>query len=1026
MKSQNPIKSWRRNVLGVAVVVSVGATGYLLVDKDGTVRPAGQVPGGVERQPSAPEREVFLFGRGAPAGAPADHAAKAPLARSVHTILKLAGPVSGAPLTHGGENPDADKGRVATLAPINTAALSRVRAGDSIVLPGFSEADVLEGTVNMVQTDGGWIRIGGELKDGAGSFSMSANNSNGNEVSGRVLLPNLGLGYRILMDRETPVLVESRLSTLVCYPGANKEAAGATSDKVARRPVAAAVSVPQINTRPGAKGVIYVDFDGESITDPDWNFGRTINAAPTNLSAADFSGIIAASAQDFAQFDVTFTTDRAVYDAAGAGSRMRVIVTPTDTAAPGAGGVAYIDSWSGAGSAFKSDTVCWVFNQGVRGIAEALSHEVGHTLGLAHDGQRNGVEYYSGNGGNTTNPTSWAPIMGVGYYSSLVQWSKGEYVLANNTEDDLAIIAKPANRFGLIQSELPNGEKTLLLSGNTFQTTGLLRSQDSLDIYSFATTGGDFTATVQPDGLGSNLDARLELQDASGNTLQLADAPAAIGATLNKSLAAGTYRLLVRGAGTGVKPAGGYASGYSAYGSTGRYVLSGKMPGGVALPMFTSAKSISGSVGTPLSVPIGVTAGATVTVSSSVLPPGLSFDPQSLVLSGTPTQPTGAGIPGAADGPGLLRLVATNNSGSVTGDFVVTVLPNVLPLADAFPAGATLSTSPAAPWAGVNLERADGKTGTVARSGLIANNGKTSLSFDYTPPAGAARGGGSVMTFYWKASTEPLGNRNRSGDFVQCRVNGFLAGDVETGKALLLSGETGWVKQSVRLRATGPQKVEFIYAKDASLSVGQDRVWVYVSSIGQLPSITAQPASVQLKTGETSFSLTAAVSGADTLIWRRNFVTLQDGNSGSGSVISGASTARLTVSNAGGADVGSYWLEARNAFGSVITSPVSVVVAAPPVISQQPAAPVGLKLGDPLLLTAEVRSASRIRYRWIKDGVGTGWRNAESGTITFSVPQTKATSAGKYQLVVANAFGEVASNEVAAVFSSAAVTKRKL
>jgi hypothetical protein len=87
---------------------------------------------------------------------------------------------------------------------------------------------------------------------------------------------------------------------------------------------------------------------------------------------------------------------------------------------------------------------------------------------------------------------------------------------------------------------------------------------------------------------------------------------------------------------------------------------------------------------------------------------------------------------------------------------------------------------------------------------------------------------------------------------------------------------------------------------------------------------------------------------------------------------------------------------------------------------------VGLKLGDPLLLTAEVRSASRIRYRWIKDGVGTGWRHAESGTIAFSVPQTKATSAGKYQLVVANAFGEVASTEVTVVFSSAAVAKRKL
>ena len=1026
MKSQNPIKSWRRNLLGVAVVVSVGSTGYLLVDKDGAARPTAQVPGEDARQSYPGEREGLSFRRVTAAAAPAKAGGEANAPRSEQMLLKLAGPVSGEPLTTGDKNPDADKGRVVPLAPIDTARWSRLRAGDSIVLPGFSDADALEGTVNMVQMDGGWIRIGGELKDGRGSFSLSANHSRGSEVFGRVLMPELGVGYQILMDREIPVLVESRLSALVCSPGANREAASATSDKVARRAVAAVVTVPLINTRPGAKGVIFVDFDGESVTDPDWNFGRTINAAPTNLSAAEFSGIIAASAQDFAQFDVTFTTNRAVYDAAGAGSRMRVIVTPTDTAAPGAGGVAYINSWSRAGGAFASDAVCWVFNQGVRGIIEALSHELGHTLGLAHDGQTNGVEYYTGNGGNTTVPTSWAPIMGVGYNSSLVQWSKGEYALANNTEDDLAIIAKPANRFGLIQAELPNGEKTLSLSGNNFQNTGLLRSQESVDTYSFATTGGSFTATVQPNGLNSNMDARLELLDAAGNTLQLADAPTAIGATLNRSLAAGTYRLVVRGAGTGVKPAGGYTRGYSAYGSTGQYVLTGTMPGGVALPVFTSAKEISGSVRTPLSVPIGVTAGATVKVASSVLPPGLAFDSQSLVLSGTPTQPTGPGSPGAPDGPGLLRLVASNSSGSVTGDFVITVLPNVLPLADAFPAGTTLSTSPASPWTGVSLERADGKAATVARSGLIANNGTTSLTFQYTPPESAGKSGGSVMTFYWRASTEPLGNRNRYGDFVQCRVNGALAADAETGKALLLSGETGWVKQSVRLRSNGTQSIEFIYAKDASLSVGQDRVWVYVSGIGQLPIITAQPAPVQLQTGETSFSLTATVSGADTLVWRRNFVTLQNGTSDSGSVISGADTAQLTVSNAGGADIGYYWLEARNASGSVITSPVSVVVAAPPVIAQQPAAPVGLKLGDPLLLTAEVSSGSRLRYRWIKDGVPTGWRVAESGTIAFSVPQTKANSAGKYQLVVKNAFGEVASNEVVVAFSSATTSKVKL
>ena len=62
-----------------------------------------------------------------------------------------------------------------------------------------------------------------------------------------------------------------------------------------------------------------------------------------------------------------------------------------------------------------------------------MSHEVGHTLGLSHDGVTGGPEYYEGHNG-------WASIMGVGYYQELTQWSSGQYSGASNTQDDLAII----------------------------------------------------------------------------------------------------------------------------------------------------------------------------------------------------------------------------------------------------------------------------------------------------------------------------------------------------------------------------------------------------------------------------------------------------------------------------------------------------------------------------------------------------------------------------------------------------------
>eukprot|EP00808_Paulinella_micropora_P005887 g61390.t1 len=77
--------------------------------------------------------------------------------------------------------------------------------------------------------------------------------------------------------------------------------------------------------------------------------------------------------------------------------------------------------------------------------AEIASHELGHNLNLNHDGQKNIGAYYEGEEGKM-----WAPIMGVGYYRPLVTWSKGDYPLANNFEDDILIMEL---KLGLRQDE---------------------------------------------------------------------------------------------------------------------------------------------------------------------------------------------------------------------------------------------------------------------------------------------------------------------------------------------------------------------------------------------------------------------------------------------------------------------------------------------------------------------------------------------------------------------------------------------
>ena len=71
-------------------------------------------------------------------------------------------------------------------------------------------------------------------------------------------------------------------------------------------------------------------------------------------------------------------------------------------------------------------------------ISDSASHEVGHTLGLHHDGTDTSG-YYLGHGSGAV---GWAPIMGMAYYKNLAQWSKGEYLAANNPEDDLQLISQ--------------------------------------------------------------------------------------------------------------------------------------------------------------------------------------------------------------------------------------------------------------------------------------------------------------------------------------------------------------------------------------------------------------------------------------------------------------------------------------------------------------------------------------------------------------------------------------------------------
>ena len=373
----------------------------------------------------------------------------------------------------------------------------------------------------------------------------------------------------------------------------------------------------KLHSRPGSKRVIFLDFDGNTTTGTAWNSSY---GEPINSPAYDFDGdnssfsnaemdriqnVWQLVAEDYAPFDVDITTEDPGQDAIIRSSSSddrygsHVVMTVDDFANCGCGGFAYVGVYDNVGSTYKP---AFVFNSGEVGMAEAISHEAGHNLGLSHDGIIGGTSYYQGHGNGDT---GWAPIMGVGYYQKLVQWSKGEYTDANNTQDDIQIIQN--NGAILMADDHGNNQASATELGKTsdgvtvtLNGNGLVEQRTDVDFFSFISGNGDISININPAQLSPNLDILAELHDATGSLIASSNPVDGLSAPINvPALAAGEYFILVDGIGKG-DPLG---TGYSDYASIGQYTISGSIPDpdGLQSPVsIAAATPLSGNV--PLTV----------------------------------------------------------------------------------------------------------------------------------------------------------------------------------------------------------------------------------------------------------------------------------------------------------------------------------------------------------------------------------------------------------------------------------------
>lgn len=325
--------------------------------------------------------------------------------------------------------------------------------------------------------------------------------------------------------------------------------------------------VTKLQSKPGSKYVFYLN-----------NTAVMNGTTPKNgRSKEEMYRVWQCTADQYSMFDLNVTTDVAVYNAAKAADVLKT------------GNIKFVDQdgrsnaclgcfgTTSAGTLYRNPDN----NNYGYGIGMTCAHEMGHQMGMNHDGGTPGGEYFNG-----LSAVQWCPIMGnywmaASWNNAFFTWSKGEYNTASQKEDDLQIMNVNEN-VPYMADDVPSSKAMKIGSAGVISPVdnwGQIEKNTDSDAFTFevGSSGGTLNLRLDPLEYLRQLDIAAKIVNEGGTSVATSNLAVNRSAEFkNLSLPAGKYSLVIQG-GAELTP----QTGFSNYCSLGYYGMEGTVTGAV-------------------------------------------------------------------------------------------------------------------------------------------------------------------------------------------------------------------------------------------------------------------------------------------------------------------------------------------------------------------------------------------------------------------------------------------------------------